>query len=105
MSNKGDQAVEAAPVEQTQHAIYVAEGTGKTAQNEGATAKVVYNVSADGSYLTLYSPNHQSTRNRPCSSSHFRPSYSRLSKSRRSPDGARRPSSYTVSRFRMASIG
>jgi hypothetical protein len=54
MSNKGDQAVEAAPVEQTQHAIYVAEGTGKTAQNEGATAKVVYNVSADGSYLTLY---------------------------------------------------
>ncbi|KAE9366384.1 putative MFS lactose permease [Stipitochalara longipes BDJ] len=44
MSNKGDQVIEAAPQEQTQHAIYVAEGTGKTAQNEGAKAKVVHNA-------------------------------------------------------------
>jgi hypothetical protein len=53
MSNKEDQVIQAAPVEQTQHAIYVAEGTGKTAQNEGAKAKVVHNVSADGSFFNL----------------------------------------------------
>jgi hypothetical protein len=63
MSNKGDQVIEAAPLEQAQHAIYVAEGTGKTAQNEGAKAKVVHNVSTDGSFSTLYLPSHQSARN------------------------------------------
>lgn len=63
MSNKGDQVIEAAPVEQTQHALYVAEGTGKTAQNEGAKAKAVHNVSSNGSSLTLCLPNHQLARN------------------------------------------
>jgi len=56
MSNKEDQVIEAAPTGQTQHAIYVAEGTGKTADNEGAKAKVVRNVSAGDLFLTLYLP-------------------------------------------------
>ena len=63
MSNKEEQVIESAPMDQTQHALYVAEGTGKTAQNEGAKAKAVHNVSADSSFLALYLPNHQPARN------------------------------------------
>jgi hypothetical protein len=51
-----DQPIEVAPLEESHHAIYVAEGSGKTAQNEGAQAKSVRNVSADGSFSYFVQP-------------------------------------------------
>jgi hypothetical protein len=51
-----DQPIEVAPLEQNQHAIYVAEGSGKTAQNEGAQAKAVRNVSSYGSFSYFAQP-------------------------------------------------
>lgn len=76
----------------THHPV-VAEGTGKTAQNEGAKEREVYNVCPGRIPNGLQHDDISFEIN--CLD--LRPSCSQLSKSPTFPDGAQTPRSYTVS--------
>lgn len=94
MSKTEDSAMEAPVPDQIQHAIHVAEDTSKAAEAEGATSKIVRNVSLGYAFWFRSATSKKLTLSVPAL---LRPSCSRLSTSHPFPGGAGRPSSSTVS--------